>query len=65
MELALEADELAAVGPGQTVHDPFLTAAVPNRHYRPPPCEAKARLAEGWHDCWGGSYACGPHSDPL
>ena len=40
MELALEADELAAMGLGQTVHDPFLMAAVPNRHSRPPPREA-------------------------
>ena len=39
MELALEADELAAMGPGQTVHDPFLMAAVQNRHSRPTPRE--------------------------
>ena len=34
MELALEADELAAVGPELKVRDPFLAAAVPHRHSR-------------------------------
>ena len=34
MELALEADELAAVGPELKVRDPFLAAAVPYRHSR-------------------------------